>query len=284
MNAEPEAGVVADVCRLCGEPCPRGESLCNGEVYHLSCYTTLLTDIDGVSGQIAAHEEQLRGIGREIARYSSFISRLRRAFFGSKVDPKELASRELAISQELRELADTRAILLDVRRELYDYWLTYPPDWDSRAAAAGERDGYTCQDCGDFLGFGRTRHTHHNTPISQGGNHRLGDLVTLCEECHSKQHSDRPFSQLTAEHVGAFGRRLPLLRQAMNENRLVSFSYTKFDGARSVRSLRPEGMKRVGRSLCVFGHCYLRNAERVFAIKRMRGVKIADVPGPCHDG
>jgi len=46
-------------------------------------------------------------------------------------------------------------------------------------------DGYQCQgkDCGSRVRL----QVHHKTYV-RFGNERMGDLVTLCESCHAKEH------------------------------------------------------------------------------------------------
>lgn len=61
------------------------------------------------------------------------------------------------------------------------------------------RDGFTCQDCGEFHAFfnkhGMTipiddgdLNVHHILPVSCGGGDEPENLVTLCKECHKKRH------------------------------------------------------------------------------------------------
>lgn len=66
----------------------------------------------------------------------------------------------------------------------------YPDDWDERRQRVYKRDGYKCQNCGARGGpGGNTRlHAHHKTPVSEGGSHRLSNLITLCPSCHNDQH------------------------------------------------------------------------------------------------
>jgi 5-methylcytosine-specific restriction endonuclease McrA len=35
----------------------------------------------------------------------------------------------------------------------------------------------------------RKLHVHHIIPIKMGGNNTLDNLITLCEDCHKKEHS-----------------------------------------------------------------------------------------------
>lgn len=57
------------------------------------------------------------------------------------------------------------------------------------------RDDYTCQHCSRQLPPSDLE-VHHKRPINQGTNHphRLTNLITLCPECHSKEHKQEPNS------------------------------------------------------------------------------------------
>jgi hypothetical protein len=69
-----------------------------------------------------------------------------------------------------------------------------------------KRDNYTCPKCGvsdiqkffDYTDKGilhicfvlhRKLHAHHIIPIKKGGDNTLDNLITLCEDCHKKEHS-----------------------------------------------------------------------------------------------
>jgi hypothetical protein len=60
----------------------------------------------------------------------------------------------------------------------------YPADWDERRRKVYRRDGHRCRGCS---GEGRLV-AHHVVPKSQGGSHKMSNLVTLCEPCHAKVH------------------------------------------------------------------------------------------------
>lgn len=36
-----------------------------------------------------------------------------------------------------------------------------------------------------------TEHVHHKRPLSEGGTHASGNLIALCQSCHSKIHAER---------------------------------------------------------------------------------------------
>ncbi len=61
----------------------------------------------------------------------------------------------------------------------------YPLDWGELRRQALERDGYRCGNCGMNTA---TLHVHHIVPLSRGGTNSLGNLWTLCEDCHKLIH------------------------------------------------------------------------------------------------
>jgi hypothetical protein len=64
----------------------------------------------------------------------------------------------------------------------------YPADWDRRSRGVKSSAGFRCQKCG--LGGDRVKlATHHIVPLSKGGSNSSGNLICLCEKCHSMSHS-----------------------------------------------------------------------------------------------
>lgn len=165
---------------------------------------------------------------------------------------------------------------------MYDFWLVRPPDWEQRREAVLQYL-FFCDDCGALSERGNPLQIHHKIPISKGGNHTLANLILLCKECHQNRHGVQEFSKDDKIELGAFGKKMKILRIAVDNKEIVRFSYQKFEGNRSVRAIIPNDFIQVGKSLCVTGYCYLRNAERCFAIKRMRNVKIVKEPSSCYD-
>jgi 5-methylcytosine-specific restriction endonuclease McrA len=60
----------------------------------------------------------------------------------------------------------------------------YDATWYRLRQRIFKRDGYKCRVCGD--GEGLT--VHHITPRSEGGTDDPENLITLCDECHSRIH------------------------------------------------------------------------------------------------
>jgi 5-methylcytosine-specific restriction endonuclease McrA len=68
--------------------------------------------------------------------------------------------------------------------------------------AVYERDSYTCQDCGLQGRPGRNKgsiQAYHIKSLRDGGEHALGNLVTVCYNCRrqrdEERRKDRPISR-----------------------------------------------------------------------------------------
>lgn len=72
------------------------------------------------------------------------------------------------------------------------------------------------------------------------------------------------------------GRRLDLLRQALNGRRVVSFAYVRADGASSIRTAWPLGLFFWGTKWTLGGWCELRADLRTFRVDRMRELTILE--------
>lgn len=60
----------------------------------------------------------------------------------------------------------------------------YPAYWPELRQLVLERDGYRCGNCGSKEGL----HVHHIVPLSLGGTNEMGNLRTLCKNCHARLH------------------------------------------------------------------------------------------------
>lgn len=254
-------------CKLCGGSDPRRDRrLLNGAIFHEDC----VRRVDELARARESEAERLaRALRSRVARWLTFGPGTRR--IGKD-----------ATDARLHRLRTSAAYLANLRDDYYDLWPTYPPDWRERQAAVRERAGHRCERCGKP---GRPLHTHHKVPRHQGGNHRLDNLVVLCEECHRRQHR-HPFGFAEVEdanppHEHMF--KVELIARALREGRLLHFLYTRRDGARSERSVEPTGIVLIGGAEYLTGYCYLRSAERVFSIARMSHVTIVQRPGRCRD-
>jgi len=61
----------------------------------------------------------------------------------------------------------------------------YPPDWVTRKKYIAEIYNYKCGICfkEDKMG-----HSHHITPLADGGNNNINNIAYLCRVCHENQH------------------------------------------------------------------------------------------------
>jgi len=69
-----------------------------------------------------------------------------------------------------------KSILDSVKKQLHT-------NWRKRKKKAKERDNWTCQNCGTTSG---KLDSHHIVPVMCGGTHDFENLMTLCEDCHTK--------------------------------------------------------------------------------------------------
>lgn len=72
---------------------------------------------------------------------------------------------------------------------------TFPEGLYEQALAA---DNYTCRFCG---ATNKKLSAHHIEYRSQGGEHVLENLISLCEECHLKIHSNKKLYQPLAFEI-----------------------------------------------------------------------------------
>lgn len=271
-------GATLPACVICGQPCESGGMLTNGGTYHGQCHQRVLNEIEALRSQLATIRSEHSAVKKRADSERSWTARITRLFKGPTPRDPDLAHRQVALEKTIsgveRTLAESNLLL----SRIYTYWLTYPPDWDDRRLEFLRNNPF-CDMCHSRRG---PLHVHHRQPIAEGGSHAISNLRALCERCHEKTHGGRVFTyEDTAEKLGGFAEKLMLINQAIGGDQLVNFRYTRDDGVRSVRCIRPCEIKRVGSAVCVVGFCYLRQTNRTFAISRMRKLEITASPGPC---
>jgi HNH endonuclease/WYL domain len=247
---------------------------------HHQCHNNLAetnTKIDAaiqdLKSRSALAEDRLR-------RANSLFYKLRRAVGGEAID---IAACEHELSKNtdvLQQLMERKTEITKKLTVLYDYWPSYPPDWEQRKREA-RAETHSCSRCHSSRSM---LHVHHKQPVAKGGNHTFENLIVLCEKCHSRKHGGREFTYGNDDEVGesSFEKRLAVLRSAIDGDQMVRFSYTRRDGRQSVRTISPGGFETVENTLCVNGYCYLRKEERTFAVKRMKNVHYVDETGESY--
>jgi hypothetical protein len=166
--------------------------------------------------------------------------------------------------------------LLNINNQLislYDYWPERPPDWEERRKQFLEQKPF-CEECLSDYNDNVILQVHHIIPISKGGSHKLDNLKVLCKSCHQSKHPFNDFNSVSSYHINHFKEKIKILNDAIKRGNTVSFHYKKWEGEKSSREVKPQGFKLVGKTLCVYGFCFLRRDKRTFAIKRINKLKV----------
>ena len=126
-----------------------------------------------------AHLKMIEDYGRSVdARFnSSFAVSPRTA-----TEPDAVSMTE---STAVVNVTEERVLRVPEAPSDYEIPAGYPTNWHELRRMVYRRDNYRCRNCDrDDL----TMHCHHVVPITRGGSHKLGNLVTLCEDCHVAVH------------------------------------------------------------------------------------------------
>lgn len=272
-------------CCLCGAE-GFDIALTDGRVLHTECYeklkekeSDLHSQVDACSYQIDTFSHQFRVVQEESQSLIGSISQ----FFGARDFQKELQALMLKDPRQTLEKKKREANfdLMGVQRslvDLYNYWPDYPPDWEERRDRAKSASRNECVACGSE----KWLHVHHKFSLQRGGSNLPDNLEVLCSDCHGKEHKF-DFKSGDSRNIKGYGYKQKLIDEAIEKDKKISFLYRKFDEERShKRVIKPKGYKQVesrGRgkfSLCIKGHCDLRQANRVFALRRMSKLRIVD--------
>ncbi len=79
-----------------------------------------------------------------------------------------------------------------------------PPDWQKIRELVYERDNHSCKRCGTNVEL-KYSHTHHLIRRSQGGDHSLNNLITLCRDCHSLMSGHSPMQGFRDYYISTSG-------------------------------------------------------------------------------
>jgi len=265
------------LCKYCGNTVTNGIHLSDGGAIHDTCLSMLEEQKSELENTKFTLEDKVHHFTQELKKRERITFKLSSLFSKPSVDSEEIhkvinsyQSQSKTIS---RQLSKTNVIL----SSYYDYYLTYPPDWRERKEQVIHRDGQRCRSCGS----GYQLHLHHLKPLSKGGSNQISNLVLLCEACHSKEHHGRDFTGEFTEEETAFSKRVADIRYAIDHEKYIDFGYRKPDEKGfTKRRVRPVDLVNLdhrrdhGSTLCVRGFCELRQADRIFALKRMRGLKV----------
>jgi len=265
-------------CEICREIVSDGIHLSDGGMIHDSCFDSIQAKEEKIRNEIITRQGKLDIFRGEIERREGIGFKIVSIFSKPEVDTTDIKKAIRIIESNIAQLSSTLGSLQDRIAPIYDYFLTYPPDWRKRRNEVIERDGKQCSNC---RSWSRQLHLHHIKPLSKGGSNKLTNLKLLCEDCHSTEHGGRNFSDEFSSSETAFSKRVANIRYAIKNGNRIKFDYKKpSDKSHKQRTVQPAELVNVehhrdsGSTLCVRGYCELRKEERVFALKRMRGLKV----------
>lgn len=266
-------------CKLCREAVSNGIYLSNGEMIHESCLGSIQSEEKEIKHKIITQRDELNRLRGEIERREGLVFKIASIFAKPDVDTAEIEKSIPIIDSKINQLLSDLMFLQDRVAPIYDYFLTYPPDWEKRRDEVAKRDGNECSNCSHW----RRRHLDldHIKPLSKGGSNKISNLQFLCKVCHSKKHGGRNFFGEFNNSETAFSKRVANIHYAINNDKRIKFGYKKLkDKSHKQRTVKPAELvnldhrRNSGSTLCVCGYCELRKAERTFALKRMRGLKV----------
>jgi hypothetical protein len=269
--------VVTDYCKLCGSRAEEGVLLNDSGVVHGSCLAELMQKLDYTKKSARELQGAINLQKSELKRRSGIGYTISSIFFKPHIDNADILRKIAQLQEQLTQESKKSKEISAALSSVYDLFLSYPPDWEERREAVGVRDGFCCSACTQS----RRLHLHHKIPLSRGGTNKVSNLVFLCETCHSKQHGGRDFSGSREYNETAYSKRVSSIRKAISKGRKIRFGYKKpQDKGHKERTVKPIKFIEIshrtggGSTLCLVGYCELRNAERKFALKRMRGLKV----------
>ena len=275
-------------CYICGS-CSYSDCYQSGEhFFHKICYEYLKND------------RALKGYDGIEEKVNSLIEKIYKGHRFRKVLHFILRKLPGDINIEIAYLTDLEERLYDLEeneynkfrnkklKALYNFWGSYefdsnkgyPPDWRKRRDFVLQRDKI-CQDCeceieNNFV-------VHHEKPVGANGiyDHKVDNLVLLCNECHNERHGGEPY---TGPHEPP---ELPTyfiyIAQVINDNRSINntakrkvvwFNYTQHEGYKSIRAVLPHRTFHKNYHNYLTGYCYLREERRTFRIDRIENLEI----------
>lgn len=153
--------------------------------------------------------------------------------------------------------------------------------WETLRRKILRRDEFKCKRCS-----ARTElNVHHIIPVYLGGTDDTNNLVTLCRDCHKKEHGfnfDDKFHDTYSATEKALLRprkginKIMLIEQSIVNKENLKLKYKSEIGEITNRIVAPEEIFIDNRKMYFKGFCYLRNAERTFRISRIKEIEIVN--------
>lgn len=265
------------ICKICSSNVSDGINLSDGTALHPSCLEQLQDETIDTYSEVRRLPTEILNLEHEVRKRDGLVFMISSIFSKPDKTTDDILKQINMLQNKINELNKTYSSIYHRLTSLYDLYLTYPPDWDTRKEQVIKRDGGSCSKCRRV----RKLHLHHIKSLSSGGSNEISNLIILCEKCHSKQHGGKDFSDDFSISETAFSKRVSNIRYAIEHGERIRFEYKKpNETSYMIRAIKPFELVELahqrdsGSTLCVSGYCELRKANRTFALKRMRGLKI----------
>jgi hypothetical protein len=275
-----DVGESHTACKFCNRNVLDGIYLSDGGMIHESCLDSIHGEEEVTRNEIIKQQDKMERLRSEIKRREGILFKITSVFSKPNVDTDNIEKLISIADRNIAQLTNNLVSLQARVTSIYDYFLTYPPDWDNRRKEVVERDGEKCSKCWRF----KHLHLHHISPLSEGGSNKISNLKLLCEGCHSQEHGGRDFSGEFSSSETAFSTRVANIRYAIVNGKRIKFGYKKpSDKSHIQRIVKPTELVNIDHhrdsesTLCVRGYCELRKAPRTFALKRMIGLRVMQV-------
>lgn len=226
------------------------------------------------SSQITETTRNIQNLKSKLSSSQGVVATIVRVLFGGE-SPETIEHEYNRLNADLFRLRNQYSKIDTTMKYIYDFMVTYPPDWKERVRELKEMSLENCAQCGSHSAL----HAHHKIPLSRGGSNRLDNLILLCESCHKGRHNVKHFSNNTS--LLAIDDRIKAVNYAISSKSNIEFLYKKpTDAQYSKRIVTPYRLKKVnhentnGFTLCVEGFCHKRQEPRTFALKRMKNLKL----------
>lgn len=213
------------ICRFCGSKVTDGTHLSDGGMIHDLCLSTHEDEVSTITATLYELREKLNSLESELQRREGLGFKLVSIFKSPDVESSVIENSIPVVKNQISTTSKNLEPAYSRLASVYDYFLSYPPDWEQRRQAVIDRDGENCHLCKRWKGL--HRHLHHITPLSRGGSHKISNLELLCKSCHSRKHGGRDFSGDFGHSETAFSKRVSNLRYAIEKGRRVEFLYRK---------------------------------------------------------
>lgn len=264
-------------CLICYKNVSNEIPLSSGGMIHSSCLQALQKETIEINNLLSKTEGHVNKLKSDLAKRDTLVFKVFSVLSKPEFTSEELEEQIIALNEKKPSVSAKASNLNQRLSNLYDFFTSYPPDWNERREMVVQRDGEQCYNCGNF----RPLHLHHVTSLGRGGSNKVSNLRLLCERCHSQKHGGRNFSDTFRDSTTAFSKRIPDIENAIQQNRRISFGYRKpSQKGFKKRTIMPKKLVNFphqhgdSSTLCVMGFCELRSADRTFALKRMRGLKV----------